>query len=52
MLSLTQEGLRLGYEKSTVSGWGKMFTVLETFFHPAPGKAKKAEKTGQPRRPV
>jgi hypothetical protein len=27
-LTLTQDGLRPGYEKFTVSGWGKMFDAL------------------------
>ena len=34
VLTLTQEGLRPGYEKSTVNGWGKMFTLLEAAFDP------------------
>lgn len=28
ILTLTQENLRLGYEKSTINGWGKMFDAL------------------------
>ncbi len=34
VLTLTQEGLRPGYEKSTVNGWGKMFTTLDAIFDP------------------
>lgn len=30
VLTLTQEGLRPGYEKSSINGWGKMLTALET----------------------
>jgi hypothetical protein len=28
ILTLTHEGLRPGYEQSTISGWGKMFDAL------------------------
>lgn len=34
VVTLTQEGLRPGYEKSTVNGWGKMFMALEGIFDP------------------
>ena len=44
-LTLTQEGLRPGYEKSTVNGWGKMFMALEVVFDPkTPTKVAKRRK--------
>lgn len=34
VLTLTQEEMRPGYEKSTVNGWGKMFTTLDAVLDP------------------
>ncbi len=39
-LHLRHEGLRPGYEKSTISGWEKMLGLLDSVLKPAPGKKK------------
>jgi uncharacterized protein YndB with AHSA1/START domain len=41
-LTLTQQGLRPGYETSTRSGWGKMFDELATAVVPSAEASKKA----------
>jgi uncharacterized protein YndB with AHSA1/START domain len=44
ILTLTQQDMRPGYEKSTVNGWGKMFTALENLFLPTKSKVPRKRK--------
>lgn len=36
MLTMTQSGMRPGFERSTISGWNKMFVLMDKALAPAP----------------
>jgi uncharacterized protein YndB with AHSA1/START domain len=49
LLTLTQAGMRPGYEKSTIKGWGSMFLLLDAALKPVTAPAKTPIAKAKPR---